>query len=71
MSETIQNQNRVCATCGKPVVDTGTAGFVHVGGGQMEQKCRNCGWTGGQVGRYYQCPRCGDATQFGNDHIAS
>ena len=70
MSETNQNQSRVCATCGKPSIDTGTGGIVHAGGGTVEQRCRNCGWTGGQIGRYPQCPRCGDQTLLVDDHAA-
>ena len=68
MSEVSENRN--CKTCGKPVVDTGDT-VVHTGGGMVEQRCRNCGWMGGQVGRFSQCPRCGDATQLVNDHNAN
>jgi ribosomal protein S27AE len=62
---------KTCAKCGKPVIDTGTGGLVHVGGGTMEQKCGNCGWSGGQAGGFSQCPRCGDETQLSNDHAAA
>ncbi|MEX2053048.1 MAG: hypothetical protein WD898_02365 [Candidatus Paceibacterota bacterium] len=65
-----QTQESKCKTCGKPTVDTGSS-VVHVGGGIMEQRCRNCGWVGGQVGKFVQCPRCGDETQLDDDHSAN
>lgn len=68
MSDTQENRN--CAKCGKAVIDTNGV-VVHVGGGTVEQHCRNCGWSGGQVGRFSKCPRCGDGTQLTDDHIAS
>lgn len=70
MSET--NQNRQCKVCGKEVVDAGMSGVVHVGGGAVEQVCKNlsCGWIGGQAGKYESCPRCGDKTQLVDGHTA-
>lgn len=70
MSETNSNQQRNCAVCGKPVVDNGTGGVAHIGGGAVEQKCRNCGWSGGQYQKFVHCPRCGDSTQMYDDHSA-
>ena len=64
------NENKDCTNCQKPVIDTGS-GIVHVGGGELTQKCQNCGWKGGQVGRFSQCPRCGDQTSLIDDHMAS
>lgn len=52
-------------------MDNGTGGIVHVNGGTVEQKCRNCGWRGGQVGKFSNCPRCGDGTQLVDDHNAT
>lgn len=72
MSEvTTTNPSRNCKTCGKPVIDMGTGGIVHDGGGVTQQKCQNCKWTGGQAGRYSQCPRCGDMTSLIDEHSAS
>ena len=71
MSETNQNQTRNCKSCGKEVIDTGTGGVVHAGGGMVEQKCQNCGWMGGQYGGFKQCVRCGDMVSLINDHSAS
>ena len=71
MSETpVTTKN--CATCGKPVALV-NGSYVHDGGGTVEQKCKNpaCNWKGGQVGKFSSCPRCGDATQLVDDHIAS
>lgn len=62
-------ENTNCKVCGKPVIDTGN-GMVHAGGGTVEQHCRNCGWSGGQVGKFLQCPRCGDATNLVDTHNA-
>lgn len=72
MSET-QNETKVraCAVCGKPVIDNGTGNIAHESGGVTTQKCQNCGWMGGQYGRYTQCPRCGDETSLVDDHNAS
>lgn len=67
MSE-VQQKN--CSICGKLVIDVNGT-IVHAGGGVAEQKCQNCGWTGGQAGRYTQCPRCGDMTSLVDDHVAS
>ena len=66
------HQNRLCAdeNCTKEVIET-DSGLVHEGGGQILQSCRNCGWTGGQVERFIQCPRCGDQTALLDDHVAS
>lgn len=66
----VEPQEKPCASCSKPVVLIG-GGWVHVGGGTVEQKCRNCGWSGGQVGKFSNCPRCGDGTQLVDDHSAS
>lgn len=71
MSETVENQSRKCATCGKPIIDNGTGGIAHVNGGMVEQKCENCGWMGGQYGKFVQCPRCGDETSLIDHHAAS
>ena len=71
MSETNKNENRNCAKCGKPVTDNGTGGVAHNGAGTVEQKCQNCGWMGGQYGKFSQCPRCGDQTSLVDDHYAS
>ena len=67
------SQPRTCAKCGQPVIDIGTGGLVHANGGTVMQRCNNpsCGWTGGQVGKYSNCPRCGDGTQLVDDHVAS
>lgn len=62
--------NRSCKTCGKPVIETGE-NVVHADGGVYEQKCQNCGWTGGQAGGMTKCPSCGDETSLVNDHKAS
>lgn len=72
-ASTSNSQTRNCKTCGKPVIDTGTAGIVHAEGGTVTQRCQNpsCGWTGGQVDKFSNCPRCGDGTQLVDDHIAS
>jgi len=69
MSE-INRGNRACKVCGKPVVETGDS-VVHAGGGTVEQGCRNCGWQGGQVGKFLNCPRCGDGTMLYDHHSAS
>lgn len=61
---------KVCAKCGKQVFVTDN-GIVHDGGGIYEQRCRNCGWSGGQIGNYQRCPRCGDQTSLISDHVAS
>lgn len=63
-------QQKNCATCGKPVVDNNGV-LAHVGAGVIEQKCKNCGWSGGQYGKFSQCPRCGDMTSLVDDHVAS
>lgn len=70
MIETTENKNRLCAFCGKEVIDTGN-GIVHVNGGQALQLCQNCGWTGGGVELLTQCVRCGDSTSLIEDHKAS
>ena len=72
MSETNQPQpqNHLCKICGKEVFDNGTGGVVHAGGGTTMQRCKNCGWTGGQIGKFVQCPRCGDCTSLVDDHNA-
>ena len=64
---------RPCKVCGSPVVENSFGGMVHVGGGSMMQKCKNpsCGWSGGQIGGFTSCPRCGDSTQLSNEHQAS
>lgn len=59
-----------CKTCGKPTVESPN-GLAHVGGGETEQKCMNCGWTGGQPLGYSSCPRCGDGTSLINNHRAN
>ena len=59
-----------CKTCGKPVVDNDGM-LAHEGGGVTTQGCKNCGWTGGQYGKYSQCPRCGDGTSLFDDHYAN
>ncbi len=71
MTETTQGLPRICKQCGKVVIDTGTDGVVHNGAGTVEQRCKNCGWTGGQYGKFSQCPRCGDQTSLIDDHFAS
>lgn len=71
MSETNNIEGKKCKVCGKPVIDTGTGGVVHAGGGTIEQGCRNCGWQGGQVGKFLNCPRCGDGTMLYDHHSAS
>mgnify|MGYP001615036112 CR=1 FL=1 len=68
MSE--NNQTKNCGICGKLVIATPSA-WVHEGAGTVEQKCRKCGWSGGQVGKFINCPRCGDATELVDDHTAS
>lgn len=71
MSEPIvDNQPSACKVCSKTVLDNGQGVVVHVDGGMMEQRCKNCQWTGGQYGGYTSCPRCGDGTSLVNDHIA-
>ena len=70
MSETTNPENRSCKICGKPVIDMGNGEVVHSQGGTVEQRCRSCGWGGGQVGKFTNCPRCGDATNLSDDHIA-
>lgn len=67
------NQSRACKICGKGVIDTGTGGIVHVDGGAMMQNCKNpsCGWNGSQIGKFSNCPRCGDGTQLVDSHMAS
>ena len=67
--EEIKTSN--CLVCGKEIVETENGTKVHIGGGAVEQKCRNCGWSGGQYGKYSQCPRCGDMTSLVDDHNAS
>ena len=73
MSENSTPNERPCKTCGKPVIDNGLGNVVHVGGGVVEQVCKNgsCGWKGGQSGGFDKCPRCGDGTQLVTDHRAS
>lgn len=72
MTETSQNQTRACKICSKEVIDMGTGGVVHSEGGTVTQHCKNlsCGWSGGQVGKFLNCPRCGDGTQLVDDHSA-
>ncbi|KKT20037.1 MAG: hypothetical protein UW07_C0019G0009 [Candidatus Nomurabacteria bacterium GW2011_GWF2_43_8] len=65
-----ESQSKSCVKCGKPVIVTEN-GYVHDGGGMYEQVCRNCGWSGGQVGSYQRCPRCGDQTNLIDNHVAS
>lgn len=67
---TDQTQRKSCAKCGKPVILTPN-GWVHEGGGMYEQKCRECGWSGGQAGSYQACPRCGNSIALVDDHVAS
>lgn len=69
MPET-ESKNRACKTCGKPVVDN-DGSVAHDGGGMITQTCKNCGWSGGQYGKYTQCPRCGDMTSLVDDHAAN
>ena len=72
MSETSEKkENRNCAKCGKPVIKNDSGVIAHIGGGIVEQRCNNCGWTGGQYGGFTQCVRCGDSTSLVNDHYAS
>lgn len=59
-----------CKTCQKPVVESPN-GLAHVGGGEIEQRCQNCGWTGGQPIGYEACPSCGDRTSLINGHRAN
>lgn len=65
-----QNAARNCKVCGQPVVENEFGVVVHVGGGQINQKCRSCGWNGGQVGKFSTCPRCGDGTNLIDEHTA-
>lgn len=71
MSETNESQSRVCQVCGKPVVDMGTGGLAHIGGGVITQQCWHCGWSGGQAGGFTNCPSCGDGKELSNEHSAS
>lgn len=64
-----ESPTKTCSRCGKQVIEV-NGSVVHVGGGTVEQRCKSCGWTGGQVGRYQNCPRCGDQTNLVDDHIA-
>lgn len=72
MTDTSQNQHRHCSNpnCKEEIIET-DSGLAHIGGGEIVQNCRNCGFVGGQVGRYNQCPRCGDQTSLIDDHTAS
>ena len=58
-----------CKTCDEPVADVNGT-LVHIGGGTMTQRCNHCGWKGGQIGRFSQCPRCSDQTSLVDDHAA-
>ncbi len=73
MSDVNVPVERPCKTCGRTVLDMDAQGTVHVGGGEMWQKCRNasCGWEGSQYQKHLNCPRCGDGTQLVDDHRAS
>ena len=68
---TQEHQNRHCSdpNCEIEVMEI-DSNIVHLGGGEMMQKCQNCGFVGGQVGRFSQCPRCGDQTSLVDDHRA-
>lgn len=63
-------EERKCKGCDRNVMVT-EQGVFHVNGGSMVQDCKNCGWTGSQIGGFEKCPRCGDGTQMLNNHMAS
>lgn len=58
-----------CATCGKPVAEINGTKY-HEGGGHVEQKC-GCGWSGGQLGKFSVCPRCGQTATLVDSHSAN
>lgn len=64
-------QKKSCVKCGKAVMILSAGTIVHDGAGTVEQRCKSCGWTGGQIGKYITCPRCGDMTNLLDDHIAA
>lgn len=61
---------RKCGGCHRDVVAT-LQGIYHVGGGDLIQKCRDCGWSGSQQGGFAKCPSCGNSPALQNDHYAS
>lgn len=65
-----ESETKSCVKCGKSVINNSGA-WVHVGGGMNEQLCRSCKWSGGQIGGFSTCPRCGDGTNLVVDHTAS
>jgi len=66
----MSEEAKSCAKCGQQVTEINGA-LVHIGGGAMMQKCQHCGWQGSQIGRFSQCPQCGESSYLLDDHIAS
>ena len=65
----MKEMNRNCTSCGKPVAEINGM-VVHEGGGRVEQKC-GCGWSGGQLGKFSVCPRCGQTATLVDSHTAN
>lgn len=62
-------EKKYCNVCNREVLEA-NGNLVHNGGGEFEQKCMNCGWTGGQVGKFSTCPSCGNQTSLVDTHRA-
>lgn len=63
-------EHNQCEKCEKRIIETDD-GIVHEGGGKILQICGGCGWRGGQVGSFVNCPSCGDGTRLSDHHSAS
>lgn len=58
-----------CLYCRRPLVFRG-AWRHQDDGSTYAQRCA-CGWAGGRMGSYAECPRCGSRRDLRDDHAAT